>query len=162
MLVVTNYPQVPIATTNAATDTARVESQQRPPIIPTPQLAKSNEERPFNPQNERAADQANIQAKLHERVQSKQQGGGQHQQEDKPQQQTRAAIKVPAQLAKPALQRRDIRNPQTEQPQTTNGKAKPQLTSQTSDFYQTVAAHVSSFYQTQTLPKAEPELSTYI
>ena len=165
MLVVTNYPQVPIATTNPATDTARVESQQRPPIIPPPQLSKGNEERPFNPQNERAADQANIQAKLHEKVQAKQQGHGQPQQEGRQQreqaQRTAPAIIRP-QLIKPALQRRDIRSPQTEPRQTPVVDTKAPLEPQSTSFYQTVSAHISSFYQTQTLPKGEPGLSTFI
>ncbi|ABO25497.1 hypothetical protein SHLO109777_15870 [Shewanella loihica] len=164
MLVVTNYPQVPIATTNAATDSARVESQQRPPIIPAPQLAKSNEERPFNPQNERAADQANIQAKLNEKVQAKQQGQGQHQQEGQQQQQQAkqgAAAIIRPLMMKPALARRDIRSAQTETPREPQ-KPKTRLENQASSFYQSVSAHIASFYQTQTLPKGEPELSTFI
>lgn len=163
MLVVTNYPQVPIATTNAATDSARVESQQRPPIIPAPQMAKSNEERPFNPQNERAADQANVQARLNEKVQAKQQGQGQHQQEGQQQQQQAkqgAAIIRPL-IMKPALARRDIRSPQTESPQEPQ-KPKTRFDNQATSFYQSVSAHVANFYQTQTLPKGEPELSTFI
>lgn len=82
MLVVTNYPQVPIATTNAATDAARVDSQQRPPIVPPQEATKGHEERAFNPQNERAAEQA----KVNEKLQGKQQGSGQQQQEGKQQQ----------------------------------------------------------------------------
>lgn len=164
MLVVTNYPQVPIATTNVATDSARVESQQRPPIIPAPQLAKSHEERSFNPQNERTADQAHIQAKLNEKVQAKQQGAGQQQQEGK-QQQNQAQQAAPAiirpLMMKPVLARRDIRSPQAE-PRPMPTKAPTTQPEQSSSFYETVAAHVSHFYQQQTHPKGEPALSTFI
>lgn len=167
MLVVTNYPQVPIATTNVATDSARVENHQRPPIVPAPQLARSNEERPFTPQNERAADQTHIQSKLNEKVQPKQQGGdGQQQHEGKQQQQQQqqrpntAALLRPL-LFKPALARSDIRNVQLSHP-TAVTKSTHRLTNEVPAFYQSVSAHIASFYQTQTLPQSEPGLSTYI
>ncbi|GIU41833.1 hypothetical protein [Shewanella algidipiscicola] len=165
MLVVTNYSQVPIATTNVATDSARVENHQRPPIIPAPQLARSNEERPFNPQNERAADQTHIQSKLNEKVQPKQQGGGGQQQHEGKQQQQQerpntATISRPA-LFKPALARSDIRNVPLSHP-TAVTKSTHRLTNEAPAFYQSVSAHIASFYQTQTLPQSEPSLSTYI
>ena len=69
MLVVTNYPNVPISTSNVATDSARTDNQQRPPVLPPPQASKGHEERAFNPQNERTAEQAQAQAKLRGSVQ---------------------------------------------------------------------------------------------
>ena len=57
MLVVTNYPNVPIATTNAATDAARTDNLQRPPVIPPQEASKGHNERPFNSQHERTAQQ---------------------------------------------------------------------------------------------------------
>ncbi|WP_394202648.1 hypothetical protein [Shewanella waksmanii] len=167
MLVVTNYPQVPIATTNAATDAARVDSQQRPPIIPTQEATKGHEERAFNSQNERAAEQANAQAKINERLQGKQQGSGQQQQEGKQQQEQKPAA-LPAIIkaalrGKPALQRRDIRSyQQTPQPKATNAQMSKLLVDQSQEFYQAVARHVSEFYQLQTQPKPEPNLSSAV
>lgn len=162
MLVVTNYPQVPIATTNAATDAARVDSQQRPPIVPPQEATKGHEERAFNPQNERAAEQA----KVNEKLQGKQQGSGQQQQEGKQQQEQKTAalpsILKAALRGKPALQRRDIRaQQQTPQPKSNNNVSKL-LVNQSQEFYQAVAHHVSQFYQQQTQPKPEPALSSSV
>ena len=53
MLVVTNYPQVPIATSNVATDLARADNQQAKPILPPQELSKAHQERAYNQQNER-------------------------------------------------------------------------------------------------------------
>ena len=169
MLVVTNYPQVPIATTNPATDAARVDSQQRPPIVPTPELVKSHEERPFTPQHERTAEQPEIQAKINERLLGKHQGGGQQQEES----QQKEAEK-PTQVAniardplrgRPALNRRDIRIAQ--QPTSVSNhkqtqSQKSELQSQPKEFYQAVSLHIASFYQQQALPKTEPAISSFV
>lgn len=166
MLVVTNYPQVPIATTNAATDAARVESQQRPPVIPPQESTKGHEERAFNPQHERTAEQAENQAKLNERLQGKQQGHGQQQQEDrqkkeseKPQQLVVARDPLRGQ---PALNRRDIRVVM----QAISGKRPVEqgnvLNNQPAEFYQAVSLHISSYYQHQSQPQTQPAISAYI
>ena len=42
MLVVTNYPNVPISYSNVATDSARTDNQQRPPVLPPPQACKGS------------------------------------------------------------------------------------------------------------------------
>ncbi|AQS35458.1 hypothetical protein Sps_00238 [Shewanella psychrophila] len=169
MLVVTNYPQVPIATTNPATDAARVDSQQRPPIVPTPELVKSHEERPFTPQHERTAEQPEVQARLNERLQGKHQGSGQ-QQEDKQQKEaekpTLAASLPRAPLrGKPALNRRDIRIAPQSNPVNNHNQdqsKKSELKSQPKEFYQAVALHITSFYQEQALPKTEPAISSFV
>ncbi|MCG9697919.1 hypothetical protein [Shewanella sp. Isolate11] len=164
MLVVTNYPQVPIATTNAATDSARVDSQQRPPIIPAPQLAKNHEERAFNPQHERVADDIHTQAKLHEKVQKKQQGDSQQQSQQQKEQSRKAAItSMQAQRYKPALQRRDVSLPQGTNYPCAETKAKSSTTKTASNnFYQKVSEHINHFYQNQSLPKGEPAFSTLV
>lgn len=63
MLVVSNYPQVPLATSNVATDSVRVDNQLKPVVIPPQAATKGHEERAFNPQNERTADQTQQQTK---------------------------------------------------------------------------------------------------
>ncbi|MCE9680152.1 hypothetical protein LZP69_13355 [Shewanella sp. AS1] len=163
MLVVTNYPQVPLATTNAATESVRVENQQRPPIIPAPQLAKSNEERAFNPQHERTAEQADIQAKRHEKVHTKGQGNQQQggQQEQKKQQSANGY----SAFFKPALKRQDIRVIQPGHSHAAQQKQqddKDETSKQPASFYDSVSAHITRFYQTQTHPKDESALLTII
>lgn len=169
MLVVTNYPQVPIATTNPATDAARVESQQRPPIVPTPGLVKSHEERPFTPQHERAADQPDIQAKINERLQGKQQNSGQQQEgrqqkdNDKPAPQANNLRDVLR--GKPALNRRDVRVSQQPNPtkeSLISGDKAAALSNQPDEFYQAVSQHISLYYQEQTLPLPSPILSSFV
>jgi len=54
MIITTHYPQIPLATSNVATDLARVDNQQKPPVIPPQEPTKGHEERQLNPQNERA------------------------------------------------------------------------------------------------------------
>ncbi|BAJ00138.1 hypothetical protein [Shewanella violacea] len=169
MLVVTNYPQVPIATTNAATDAARVDSQQRPPIVPTPELVKSHEERPFTAQHERTAEQPEIQARLNERMLGKHQGGGQ-QQEEKQQQDTEkqaqaSSIARDPLRGRPALNRRDIRIAQQADSVSNHKQTQPQkgeLVGQSKEFYQAVSLHITSFYQEQALPKTEPGISAFV
>ncbi|QDO82050.1 hypothetical protein FM037_00940 [Shewanella psychropiezotolerans] len=169
MLVVTNYPQVPIATTNPATDAARVDSQQRPPIVPTPELVKSHEERPFTPQHERTAEQPEIQARLNERTLGKHQGGGQKQ-EEKQQKEAEKPTQV-ANIARdplrgrPALNRRDIRIAQQPNSARDHKQTQPQkseLVAQPKDFYQAVSLHITNFYQEQALPKTEPAISSFV
>ncbi|WP_299797812.1 hypothetical protein [uncultured Shewanella sp.] len=167
MLVVTNYPQVPIATTNAATDSARTDNQQRPPVIPPKELTKGHEERAFTSQHERTAEQADAQARLNERVQGKQQGTGQQQQEGKQQEQAKqAAPQLIKDLlrGKPALQRRDIRThsqPVSQAAQKTDSE-RAIILDQPSEFYREFGQRVGSFYQQQTHPHDEPAISTLI
>lgn len=167
MLVVTNYPHVPIATTNAATDSARTDNLQRPPVIPPAEPTKGHEERSFSAQNERTAEHADAQARLNERSQGKQQDTGQQQQEKQQDQ----AKHVPSQLikdllrGKPALQRRDIRTNQKENSNDTpqkNTSERGMILDQPSEFYREFGQHVGSFYQQQTHPHDEPALSTLI
>ncbi len=169
MLVVTNYPQVPIATTNAATDAARVESQQRPPVVPPQESTKGHEERAFNPQHERTAEQAENQARLNERLQGKQQGHGQQQQEDKQQKETDKPQLAPLIAreplrSQPALNRRDIRV--VMQAINTSKQSAEQsssaLSDQPAEFYQAVSLHISSYYQQQSQPQTQPAISSYI
>lgn len=169
MLVVTNYPQVPIATTNPATDAARVDSQKRPPIVPTPELAKSHQERPFTPQHERTAEQPEIQARINERLLGKHQGGGQQQQEKQQQEAekpTRVANIVRDPLrGRPALNRRDIRIAQQPNSASNHKQSQPQkseLVGQSKAFYQAVSLHITSFYQQQAHPKTEPAISSFV
>ncbi|ABV34788.1 conserved hypothetical protein [Shewanella sediminis HAW-EB3] len=167
MLVVTNYPQVPIATTNAATDSARTDNQQRPPVIPPKELTKGHEERSFTPQHERTAEQADAQARLNERVQGKQQGTGQQHQEGKQQDQAKHAAPLLIKdllRGKPALQRRDIQTSQqavSPTPQKTDNE-RAIILDQPSEFYREFGQRVESFYQQQTHPHDEPAISALI
>lgn len=170
MLVVTNYPQVPIATTNPATDAARVDSQQRPPVVPTPVLVKNHKERPFTPQHERVAEQPEIQAKINERQLGKNQGGGQQQQEEQQRQEAEKPTRV-AKIARdplrgrPALNRRDIRIAQLPNSTSNHKQTQPQKSQglgQSKAFYQAVSLHITRFYQEQALPKTEPAISYFV
>lgn len=170
MLVVTNYPQVPIATTNVATDSARVDSQQRPPVVPTPELVKSHEERPFTPQHERTAEQPEIQAKLNQRLQGKQQGSGQQQQDSPQQKEAEKTTPAPTSIKdilrnRPALSRRDVRVNQQMTPTNNNqpiNEKSAALQNQPDEFYQAVAQHVSSYYLQQTIPQPQHAISSFV
>lgn len=182
MLLVSNYPQVPLATTNVATDSARVDNQLKPVIIPPQASTKGHEERAFNPQNERTADQAQQQARLLEhsqqQVQQKQQQQQSSQQQSQ-QQQEKHAPAVAAERALPknlkvpvrgpvALQRKDIRlkvSQNTPRPANTNAKtttARQPIQGESPQFYQQVGQRISQYYAQQTQPEAEPAMSSWI
>ncbi|MCE9786794.1 hypothetical protein [Shewanella chilikensis] len=155
MQLVSHYPQVPIATSNPATDAARVESQQRPPVIPPQHPSKGHEERAFNPQHERTADSAQQQAKQADRVQERQQQSGQQQQ----QQEQRQGSK-PLRLnlfSKPALDRRDIHNRQLAasaypNPVVTLNSGPHPMPNETPQFYRELGQRIDTFYHQCTEP----------
>ncbi|MGL5489556.1 MAG: hypothetical protein ACRDC6_25270, partial [Shewanella sp.] len=103
MLLVSNYPQVPLATTNVATDSARVDNQLKPVVIPPQAATKGHEERAFNPQNERTADQAQQQARLLEYSQQQVQQTQQQQQSSQQQSQQQQEKQAPIVAADRAL-----------------------------------------------------------
>ncbi|MFB2673770.1 hypothetical protein ACE02S_12430 [Shewanella xiamenensis] len=183
MLLVSNYPQVPLATTNVATDSARVDNQLKPVVIPPQAATKGHEERAFNPQNERTADQAQQQARLLEQnqqqVQDKQQQQSSQQQSQ--QQQEKQAPIVAADSALPktlkvpvrgpaALQRKDIRlkvGQQNPRPANTNAKmgtttARQPIQGESPQFYQQVGQRIGQYYAQQTQPETEPSMSAWI
>lgn len=181
MLLVSNYPQVPLATTNVATDSARVDNQLKPVVIPPQAATKGHEERAFNPQNERTADQAQQQARLLEhsqqQVQQKQQQQQSSQQQSQ-QQQEKHAPAVAAERALPknlkvpvrgpvALQRKDIRlkvSQNTPRPANTNAKtttARQPIQGESPQFYQQVGHRIGQYYTQQTQPEAEPAVSAW-
>ena len=170
MLVVTNYPNVPIATTNVATDAARTDNQQKPPIMPPQEPTKGHHERPFNPQHERTAEQADVLARLNEKGQGNQQGKGQQEQNANQQQQaTQLLAPKTKELMrnKPALKRRDIQNQQNENKiniikSDSPKKAKNTTLNQSPEVYQIFAQHIESFYLQQTEPKEQTVISTLI
>ncbi|MCL1052010.1 hypothetical protein L2755_20665 [Shewanella abyssi] len=163
MIVATNYPNVPISTSNVATDSARTDNQQRPPVLPPPQASKGHEERAFNPQHERTAEQAQTQAKLRDSVQGKQQGNSQQQEQSQQEQQKRPAALDLKQLLsfRSSLKRSDIKLPNqpVEKQVSTDNKRMPNETLQ---FYRAFGAHIEAFYQTRTQPKTEPDMLTTV
>ena len=184
MLVVSNYPQVPLATTNVATDTARVDNQLKPVVIPPQAATKGHEERAFNPQNERTAEQAQQQARLLEhsqqQIQEKQQQQQSSQQQGQQQQEKKAVIAV-AERAQPkilkiaargqaALQRKDIRLKVGQSPinyasantQASNSLTRQSIQGESPQFYQQVGQRIGQFYQQQTQPEQEPAMSAWI
>ncbi len=167
MLVVTNYPNVPIATTNAATDAARTDNLQKPPVIPPQEATKGHNERPFNSQHERTAQQAEVLARLNEKSQGKQQGAAQQESAKQHLQQTNPAeaLKLNNLLkGKPALQRRDIRTQQQMDTTRAEGKkeARQGMLGQAPEVYQKFGQHIETFYQQQTEPKVQPAVSALI
>jgi hypothetical protein len=186
MLVVTNYPNVPIATTNAATDAARIDNQQRPPVIPPQEMTKGHDERAFNPQHERTAQQAEVLARLNEKNQGKQKDTEQQQQAVKQHLQQAKSVE-PLRInnllkGKAALQRRDIRNQlpsiavhaitdkhtrvQKSDINSTQSESKKETRSgmlgQAPEVYQKFGQHIETFYQQQTEPKVQPAVSALI
>ncbi|HSG61892.1 MAG TPA: hypothetical protein VLA24_10740 [Pseudomonadales bacterium] len=172
MLVVSHYPQVPLATSNVATDSARVENQQKTPVIPPKEATKGHEERGFNPQNERTADTAQQQARLQERVQGDLQRQQQQSQQEQAQPQKKAVVVAQQALPKTlkigarsqgALQRKDIRIKSADgRPAQTTTNSQHPLPGQSAQFYQQLGQRINQFYQQQTQPEGEPALSTWI
>ncbi|MGI2182679.1 hypothetical protein ACRN9F_10595 [Shewanella oncorhynchi] len=181
MLVVSNYPQVPLATSNVATDSARVDNQLKPVVIPPQAATKGHEERAFNPQNERTADQAQQQAKTLEhnqqQVQEKQQQQQSSQQQNQQQQEKKAPLVVAERVlpktlkiaarGQAALQRKDIRLKVSQGATsyaTSSAKAnvRQSLQGESSQFYQQLGQRIGQFYQQQTQPEQESIMSTWI
>ncbi|WP_415775656.1 hypothetical protein ACMYQ1_00830 [Shewanella oncorhynchi] len=181
MLVVSNYPQVPLATSNVATDSARVDNQLKPVVIPPQAATKGHEERAFNPQNERTADQAQQQAKTLEhnqqQVQEKQQQQQSSQQQNQQQQEKKAPLVVAERVlpktlkiaarGQAALQRKDIRLKVSQGATsyaTSSAKAnvRQSLQGESSQFYQQLGQRIGQFYQQQTQPEQESAMSTWI
>ncbi|MGL4613663.1 MAG: hypothetical protein ACRCVV_07130 [Shewanella sp.] len=179
MLVVSHYPQVPLATSNVATDAARVDNQLKPVIIPPQASTKEHPERALNPQQERRADQAQQQARLLEQKQQRQSSQQQEQQSAFEQELPKKALAVPeAALRKAfnlafrgpaALQRKDIRlkaGIETGVNLATVTSPTAQLahsapTHESSQFYQQVGQHLRQFYAQQSLPEPEASLSLW-
>ena len=156
MQLVSHYPQVPIATSNPAPDAARVESQQRPPVIPPQQPSKGHEERAFNPQHERTADSAQQQARLADRVQERQQQSGQQQQQEQKRRQGSKPLLLNL-LSKPALDRRDIRNRQFEastylKPTVVLNNGPHPMPNEAPQFYRELGQRIDTFYHQCTEP----------
>ncbi|HAY95549.1 hypothetical protein [Shewanella sp.] len=181
MLVVSNYPQVPLATSNVATDSARVDNQLKPVVIPPQAATKGHEERAFNPQNERTTDQAQQQAKTLEhnqqQVQEKQQQQQSSQQQNQQQQEKKAPLVVAERVlpktlkiaarGQAALQRKDIRLKVSQGATsyaTSSAKAnvRQSLQGESSQFYQQLGQRIGQFYQQQTQPEQESAMSTWI
>lgn len=186
MLVVSNYPQVPLATSNVATDSARVDNQLKPVVIPPQAATKGHEERAFNPQNERTADQAQQQARVLEhnqqQVQDKQQQQQSQQQQNQQQQEKKAPLVVAERVlpktlkvaarGQAALQRKDIRLKVGQGAANYAGKAptsanvsshtRQSLQGQSNQFYQQLGQRIGQFYQQQTQPEPESAMSTWI
>ncbi|MCL1066136.1 hypothetical protein L2735_04855 [Shewanella olleyana] len=174
MLVVTNYPQVPIATSNVATDLARADNQQAKPILPPQELSKAHQERAYNQQNERLT--------RHEMLEQKQQQKQSAEQQQTQQQQTQQQVLGPkgifpqllrvAANSNPTIQRRDI---QQKNAQSTNVEAEKTTSKdnsraiqslllndaseeQSNAFYQQLGERVGQFYQQQTTPSDQNQL----
>ena len=162
MQLVSNYPQVPLATSNPATDAARVEGQQRPPVIPPQQPTKGHEERAFNPQNERTADTAQQNARLATQVHERQQQSNQQQQQQNSQEQKQQGKSLfAAMLVKPALDRKDIRNAvntPTAQAAQQQDKQQHPLPGQSDDFYRDLGSRIGDYYRQQTSPASAASL----
>jgi hypothetical protein len=158
MLINTHYPQVPISTSNVATDLARIDNQQRPPLLPPQEPSKGHEERAFNPKNERSPIEL-----VKERQQQQQQSAQQSVQQEKalnaPQNAAQVAAKPVffAAYQKAALQRKDVhvRQNETQKSPVNQGlAANPALKGHKDEFYQALGQHVEAFYQTQVQPSS--------
>jgi hypothetical protein len=158
MLINTHYPQVPISTSNVATDLARIDNQQKPPLMPPQEPSKGHEERAFNPKYERSPTEL-----VKERQQQQQQSAQQSVQQEKALNAPQTAAQVAAKPVffaahqKAALQRKDvhIRQNETEKSPVNQGLgANPALKGHSNDFYQALGQRVEAFYQTQVQPNS--------
>ncbi|MGP1832938.1 hypothetical protein ACTTBA_07640 [Shewanella frigidimarina] len=164
MIITTHYPQIPLATSNVATDLARVDNQQKPPIIPPQEPTKEHAERPLNQQNERATPYTVAEKKQQqEQAKRQQQSATQQALESKaiaspvirPQ-----VIRIMASQT-PALQRKDIQL----KTQSTNAKTTPEPrqrqaldTGVSKATYQQFGQRIGQFYQQQSAPNNESQL----
>lgn len=182
MLVVSHYPQVPIATSNVATDLARADNQLKPVVIPPQAATKGHEERAFNPQHERTAEQAQ-QARLlqnnQQQVQEEKQQQQQSQQQQSQQQQDKKAPMALTERVLPntlkftarpqaALQRKDIRlkvatdaSPKMLS-KAENGQTSAAPQKQSLQFYQQLGQRIGQFYATQTEPGPQAAMSAWV
>ncbi|ABE56836.1 conserved hypothetical protein [Shewanella denitrificans OS217] len=164
MLINSHYPQVPISTSNVATDLARIDNQQKPPLLPPQEPSKGHEERAYNQNNERAPADVIKQ----KQQQEQQQNASLYQQ--KVSTQTAAAPVVAKAVRiiannKAALERKDIhvKQPAKEDQKETKGLANhPSLQGQSSSFYQQLGQQVEQFYQAKVSPQSLPTLSISI
>ncbi|WP_434927494.1 hypothetical protein [Shewanella sp. HL-SH2] len=156
MLINSHYPQVSIVTSNVATDSARVDNQQKPPIIPPQQPTKNHPERAYNQQNERT--------QAHNIVEQKQQQQRSANQREAIVQQLVAPKSLQGQPLNivanntPTIQRKDIRikqSLQAEQSTTQSSKSSvrnDEMPKQSSAYYQQVRQHVSQYYGQNNMP----------
>ena len=164
MLINSHYPQVPLATSNVATDLARADNQQRPPILPPQQPSKGHQERAYNPQHERAPAYSLLEQKYQQQHSASQRQAF-VQQLLSPSPLVAQTIKVVAD-DNPTLQRKDIRgkNTQEQQGQTSrrNSKLAQQIDNESAAFYQQVRDNLDRFYNAQPTPHAGSVFSTII
>ncbi|WP_394129206.1 hypothetical protein [Shewanella maritima] len=169
MLINTNYPQVPIATSNVATDLARADNQQKPPIIPPQQLTKPHEERAFNPQNERVPAYA-VKEKQQQQQSAQQQSAQQQANQQMPQQAQKAAMQtlIRPQIKSAALSRRDLHNQASGQARERSSAPAPRqinmqrLRQQSPEVIAQFKEQISSFYHQQTTPNIPQAFSTQV
>ncbi|RYV03101.1 hypothetical protein SOPP22_05940 [Shewanella sp. OPT22] len=57
MAIITNYPNVPIVTTNVATDSVRNDNEHKSSVAPTDKVNKLHEERAIDPEKEHDSNQ---------------------------------------------------------------------------------------------------------
>ncbi|AZG71301.1 hypothetical protein [Shewanella livingstonensis] len=164
MIINTHYPQVPLATSNVATDLARVDNHQKPPIIPPQEPAKGHQERSLNQQNERASTYI-IAEKKQQQEQTKRQQQNVTQQSVDPK--VIASTSIRAQIVRvianqtPALHRKDIQL--KTQAATTKTTAEPRQRQPINSgvptaTYQQFGLQVGKFYQQQSAPNIESQL----
>ncbi|MBB1268821.1 hypothetical protein [Shewanella sp. SR44-3] len=165
MLINSHYPQVPISTSNVATDLARIDNQQRPPLLPPQEPSKGHEERAFNQNNERAP--ADV-IKQKQQQQEQQQNASLYQQKASTQ---TAAAPVAAKAVriiatnKAALERKDIHvklSAKEGQKELKGLASNPSLQGQSGSFYQQLGQQVEQFYHAKVSPQALPALAISI
>ncbi|WP_137223752.1 MULTISPECIES: hypothetical protein [Shewanella] len=164
MIITTHYPQIPLATSNVATDLARVDNQQKPPIIPPQEPAKGHQERSLNPQNERASTYIVAEKKQQqEQAKRQQQSTTQQSLESK----VIASPAIRPQVIKilasqtPALQRKDIQlKTQVATAKTTPEPRQRQSldAGESSAIYQQFGQRIGQFYQQQSVPDNQSQL----
>jgi len=163
MIITTHYPQIPLATSNVATDLARVDNQQKPPVIPPQEPTKGHEERQLNPQNERANAYIVAEKKQQEQTKRQQQNVAQQSVESKIPASPMArpqTIRIIASQT-PALQRKDIQL--KTQPNNPKAAAEPKQrqfidSGLSSAAYQQFGQQIGQFYQQQSAPNIESQL----
>ncbi|SDK15241.1 hypothetical protein SAMN04488540_12031 [Ferrimonas sediminum] len=103
MFLVSNYPQVPIVTTNPATDDVRQQELARAPVVPPREADKSASERALDPEHDRINQQKS--GKLKRRHSDEDSSGEEGQQQHPSQSRPQFEIWRPPTFARPGVSR---------------------------------------------------------
>ncbi|MGI2258492.1 hypothetical protein [Shewanella sp. GXUN23E] len=163
MQIVSHYPNVPVATSNVATDSVRTDNQQKPPLPPPQETAKTSAEKALEQRQDRATEQQQERLnRIAERgaKQQHQQAEQQqpHRQPQLPQAEKAALMKLAAKGG--ALNRRDVRDRTQSNAPAVKAQAKAHpMPNEAPKVYRRIGAVIAAVYRQSSEVPAAPELS---